>query len=618
MEREQIYRLLFGDEPSQRFTQDSPILPEVWVAYLEGTQPHPVDLLLNPHRQSTSGALHVALKKRLEEQAAEPNATGWRFRPPDTGAIRPLPLVYSESHVVAHLWLDELIRGALPLTQWWRKYVWRRERPERIGLDLLKPILSESSIPSLKRERFSDDFRWLLRMLGYYALEFGQRIDTAGNPPAEDTLMEAGLGFLEGMTVGSLSPDETFHLWSVSTNRPVTMAMWVSTSTVKADAARNLFRMNCKDLCWGIVDSGIDATHPAFVDHENAAIDPNVPPAAKSRVRATYDFTKLRVLLDGNAVDSEAASDAAVSSPEERRLRKEMRRALASGRAIDWGAVEPLIRVLHDATYPPPMLEHGTHVAGILAANWRREENLPPGETHELIGMCPDIQLYDLRVINDKGEGDEFTVMAALQFVRHMNAHKDLPVIHGVNLSLSLQHDVTSYACGRTPVCEECARLVGNGVVVVVAAGNKGYSSKMAQSLGVAEYQDISITDPGNAEAVITVGSTHRGQPHTYGVSYFSSRGPTGDGRMKPDLVAPGEKVKSAIPGGQAKSLDGTSMAAPHVSGAAALLMARNTEFIGEPARIKAILCSTTTDLGRERVFQGAGLVDVLRALQSV
>jgi subtilisin family serine protease len=87
---------------------------------------------------------------------------------------------------------------------------------------------------------------------------------------------------------------------------------------------------------------------------------------------------------------------------------------------------------------------------------------------------------------------------------------------------------------------------------------------------------------------------------------------------MKPDLVAPGEKVKSAIPGGQAKSLDGTSMAAPHVSGAAALLMARNKEFIGEPARIKEILCSTTTDLGRERVFQGAGLVDILRALQSV
>ena len=59
-------------------------------------------------------------------------------------------------------------------------------------------------------------------------------------------------------------------------------------------------------------------------------------------------------------------------------------------------------------------------------------------------------------------------------------------------------------------------------------------------------------------------------------------------------------------------------MAAPHVSGAAALLMARHVELKGQPDRIKQILCSTATDLGRERYFQGHGLVDVLRAIQSV
>jgi hypothetical protein len=59
-------------------------------------------------------------------------------------------------------------------------------------------------------------------------------------------------------------------------------------------------------------------------------------------------------------------------------------------------------------------------------------------------------------------------------------------------------------------------------------------------------------------------------------------------------------------------------MAAPHVSGAAAMLMARHTELVGEPQRIKKILCNTATDLGRERYFQGRGLVDVLRAIQSV
>jgi hypothetical protein len=59
-------------------------------------------------------------------------------------------------------------------------------------------------------------------------------------------------------------------------------------------------------------------------------------------------------------------------------------------------------------------------------------------------------------------------------------------------------------------------------------------------------------------------------------------------------------------------------MAAPHASGAAALLIARHRELAGQPARVKQILCATATDLGRERYFQGAGMLDVLRALQSV
>jgi hypothetical protein len=59
-------------------------------------------------------------------------------------------------------------------------------------------------------------------------------------------------------------------------------------------------------------------------------------------------------------------------------------------------------------------------------------------------------------------------------------------------------------------------------------------------------------------------------------------------------------------------------MSAPHVSGAAALLMARHVELEGAPMRIKQILCATATDLGREPYFQGRGLVDVLRAIQSV
>ncbi len=328
---------------------------------------------------------------------------------------------------------------------------------------------------------------------------------------------------------------------------------------------------------------------------------------------ATYDFTKLRVHLDPDAQLDESLT------AEDRTRVQELRKGLQTGRSIDWAALEPVLRVPHEpepGAYTPPVLEHGTHVAGILTSDWRTtDDGMPEGAN--LTGIAPGLDIYDLRVINEDG-GDEFSVIAALQFVRWLNGYKDKPVIHGVNLSLSIHHDVANYACGKTPVCLECERLAASGVVVVAAAGNEGYAQFLTLQGGSDEgFRSVSITDPGNAEAVITVGGTHRSRPHSYGVSYFSSRGPTGDGRYKPDLVAPAEKITSSIPGAAAKSLDGTSMAAPHVSGAAALLLARNEELVGNPADVKRILCESATDLGRERYFQGAGMLDVLRALQS-
>ena len=300
-------------------------------------------------------------------------------------------------------------------------------------------------------------------------------------------------------------------------------------------------------------------------------------------------------------------------------IRKTLRDSLNSGREIDWELVLPLISVPHDDTYQAPINEHGTHVAGILAADWRAKDADSPLE-QDVKGMCPDINLYDLRVLGPDGSGDEFSVMAALQFVRYLNLHREIMAVHGVNLSLAISHDVLNYACGRTPICDECERLVGSGIIVVAAAGNEGYQNlpMAAGALSLSFFQAISITDPGNADGVITVGSTHRDFPHTFGVSYFSSRGPTGDGRSKPDIVAPGEKIEAPVPGKNMKRMDGTSMAAPHVSGAAALLMARHRELVGQPQRVKQILCKTATDLGREKYFQGSGMIDVLRALQSV
>jgi subtilisin family serine protease len=482
--------------------------------------------------------------------------------------------------------------------------------------------------------KVAPDLLWLVRLVGWIEFERTNTEETGTGSeetggketpePSAADLVKAASRLLGASDV--LKPPAQPMLWRVDRNRPALAAIARSILAVKADAAVRLFDLNCRQLRWAVIDSGIDATHPAFRkrtgDEKQKILEPPFAPGGKggsaqnnTRVIATYDFTRLREFL--NPREGSEAADAL--TPEERRRLKDFRSALKTGRAIDWLALEPLLRIPHKPKqYRPPTNEHGTHVAGIMTADWRTTDKDMPGEDR-LLGIAAGLELYDLRVLDENGAGDEFAVIAALQFVRYLNSNRDRVLVHGVNLSLAIRHDVANYACGRTPVCEECERLIGAGTVVVAAAGNDGYARyQTIQGAPSEGYRSISITDPGNAEGVITVGATHRYRPHSYGVSYFSSRGPTGDGRLKPDLVAPGEKITSPIPQGQLKSMDGTSMAAPHVSAACALLMARYQELVGQPEKIKQVLCENATDLGRERYFQGSGMLDVLRALQAV
>jgi serine protease AprX len=518
-------------------------------------------------------------------------------------------LAYNQSHVAAALKWEELLRGVLPLSQWWKQYLFPRDATDVGALlearrdDLLAGLrnpMREQGRRAVGHE-LPGALIWFVGIVGRIELERGE-----GPVPEEpyEQIVDAAAERLAGLKRDDGEPPK---LWAVNRNRAARPAVWRSRVTVKADAATRLFSLSCRTLAWAVLDSGIDATHPAFAKRDGDAplATAGGQTATSSRVRATYDFTRLRALL------AEEPSD----TPGQEAV-NEINARLLSGRPVDWDLLLPRLQVPHDSTYVIPAHEHGTHVAGILAGDWRQGD--ASGPDHEIQGVCPDMELYDLRVFDETGAGDEFAILAALQFVRSLNSSSAAPVVHGVNLSLSLDHEVGAYACGRTPVCDECERLLGSGTVVVAAAGNEGrafYSMASGTSEG---YRQISITDPGNAEGVITVGATHRHQPHTYGVSYFSSRGPTGDGRLKPDLVAPGEKITGPVPNLGLKSLDGTSMAAPHVSGAAALLMARHPELIGSPREVKRVLCATATDLGRERYFQGSGVVDALRAIQAV
>src|SRR5215207_6423542 len=368
------------------------------------------------------------------------------------------------------------------------------------------------------------------------------------------------------------------------------------------DAARRAFDATGRGITWAVLDSGIDADHHHSRRYETLKGDV---------ANLHRDFTK---------PGEPALGDALVDQ-----------------------------------------FGHGTHVAGIIAGGL--PQGMPRGsdlrvvervfdparpETPKvqdrvvsrpevLAGMARETKLVSLKVLDERGNGQSMNVLRALEYVRKdINGYGKLLRVHGVNLSLGYEFDPKWFACGQSPICAEVDRLVRSGVVVVVAAGNTGYGSLTALARQTNVGLTMTINDPGNAALAINGGATHRDMPHTYGVSYFSSKGPTGDGRLKPDLVAPGERITScaagkalvsAFPGGKAPTPartavyvedSGTSMAAPHVSGAVANFLSIRREFIGRPDDVKKVFLESATSLGRERYFQGYGLVDLMRAIQLI
>src|SRR5262249_4997783 len=210
---------------------------------------------------------------------------------------------------------------------------------------------------------------------------------------------------------------------------------------------------------------------------------------------------------------------------------------------------------------------HGTHVAGIIAGC---DANTARGYD----GIAPEAKLHVYRVLAGDGTGKDSWILKALDHIPTMNESASDLAIHGVNLSLGGPFDEAVFACGFSPICRELRRLCRQGVVVCIAAGNEGRLIIEAPDGEQKLNLDLSIGDPANLDEAIAVGSVHKESPHLYGISWFSSRGPTADGRAKPDVVAPGERIYSCNaafergdPDSEYIPLSGTSMACPHVSG---------------------------------------------------
>ena len=598
-----IDTLLLGRGDRRRQLQDLPVLGDVWtdIALRPDTM-H--DLLITPHHDFS--AVRVA---RVLAKITRNAPTGKEGR----------MISYLTGLVAARLNLEDVWSAILPMTSWWQSTISSlgNSNPDKNLCDQIaqdfelekrrEDLAASGSVPTddearqLNADEAAVERRPLaerqqirlgvligvltaardevppetinhplkLAALPFSAADVGQR---GAHAISEAWYNYRKLVKLEGEWGGT----NCGTIWSVATNRRADYATDRSVPAIKADAARQLFSIDCSDIGWAVLDSGIDTNQDAFLDLKKM-------PVRSSRVAATYDFGDIRAILNsGNGFDNNARSNLAIklleaqqaevdlaSTRAERIARiettlKTLADAINQELPVDWKLVEPLVKRSQPL---PPEHPHGTHVAGILGGCWE-DPNTPAGAPRKFkqLGVCPDIKLYDFRVLGPDAEQTEFAVIAALQFIGFLNRRNAYRVIDGINMSLAIAHNVRNYACGQTPVCVEAEARVAEGIVVVAAAGNRGYQGyRLADGSSFESYAASSITDPGNAEGVITVGATHRFWPHTYGVSFFSSRGPTGDGRQKPDLLAPGERIMSVVPGPPptVDAKDGTSMAAP-------------------------------------------------------
>ena len=220
---------------------------------------------------------------------------------------------------------------------------------------------------------------------------------------------------------------------------------------------------------------------------------------------------------------------------------------------------------------------HGTHVAGLVAGDGTASMG-------KYRGAAPGCGIISLKVLDRYGTGSQDDVLRALRWIREYRQQYRIRV---VNISVGT---TCNSKRNHARLLESVEQLWDEGVVVVTAAGNQG-------------PRPGSITAPGSSKKVITVGSSDLLE----GRSAISGRGPTAECVCKPDIVAPGNKIMSCVPGKPysygVKS--GTSMSTPLVTGAIACALEKNPALTNTD--IKTMLMNSAEDMGLPQNLQGWG-----------
>lgn len=240
-------------------------------------------------------------------------------------------------------------------------------------------------------------------------------------------------------------------------------------------------------------------------------------------------------------------------------------------------------------TPPHDSDEHGTHTAGTICGRNYNGIN---------IGVAPDARLASALVLNG-GSGSFAQIVAGMQWT----IDQDVQVM---NLSLGGGGYSTLW---NLPVLN--ATLAG--VLVVASIGNSGQTTSggpgndlFALGVGATHFEDA-VTGFSGGQSLVSV--WHTLLSPIYGPLTY----------MKPELSAPGAEVLSSVPGGELAAFNGTSMAAPHAAGAAALVQSANPDLRGDPFAVRSLFLATTEDYGeagRDQRF-GFGRLDALAAVQT-
>ncbi len=385
--------ILLGPEDDRRQLQDSPILGDVWLEF--GRKPGKrLELLITPYKDRAAATLAAVLTGDLKIE------NGAIKEGPVAGLPDRANIAFLQGIVAASLRFDELLGAVVPMTSWWR---------DKGGANMLRQFDDQ-------RKNIDDDIEAIRQAAMFW---FSENEGERDNGPAMMHAQEAQIrytalaGFIlwasdqppepsagsDGSTrerirrilsrVNAVELADRFRLvfkardvndleqrqpktplvYTISLNRRASHALFRSVPAVKADAARTLFKVDCSEIAWAVLDSGIDTSHPAFLNSKG-----------ECRVERILDFTKIRDIVSLNNLRPNKERDRRVSELLKANLKDpidpkdagdllaKLAEGAKAGRAVNWELVKPFIALKHSAKEQLPS-NHGTHVAGIIGAS---------------------------------------------------------------------------------------------------------------------------------------------------------------------------------------------------------------------------------------------------------